>query len=78
VHCDYPMTWGPNIFGDTIYLILKVQGFAVLSSYLVLCIEVVLLLVHRPLELQYKYGNLSKGECKPGYTEAKMTLIYPK
>ncbi|KAK7154775.1 hypothetical protein R3I93_009660 [Phoxinus phoxinus] len=31
-----------------------------------------------PLELQYKYGNLSKGECKPGYTEAKMTLIYPK
>ncbi|XP_051752932.1 ST3 beta-galactoside alpha-2,3-sialyltransferase 3a isoform X3 [Ctenopharyngodon idella] len=31
-----------------------------------------------PLELQYKYGNLSKGECKPGFTEAKMTLIYPK
>lgn len=31
-----------------------------------------------PLELQYKYGNLSKGECKPGYTEAKMTSIYPK
>uniref|UniRef100_A0A8C1XJS4 Lactosylceramide alpha-2,3-sialyltransferase n=1 Tax=Cyprinus carpio TaxID=7962 RepID=A0A8C1XJS4_CYPCA len=22
-----------------------------------------------PLELQYKYGNLSKGECKPGYAE---------
>ncbi|TRZ02643.1 hypothetical protein DNTS_000625 [Danionella cerebrum] len=31
-----------------------------------------------PLELQYKYGNLSKGECKPGYTEARMTLIYPE
>ncbi|XP_036427360.1 ST3 beta-galactoside alpha-2,3-sialyltransferase 3a isoform X1 [Colossoma macropomum] len=31
-----------------------------------------------PLELQYKYGNLSKGECKPGYSEAKMTSIYPK
>ncbi|XP_016123577.1 ST3 beta-galactoside alpha-2,3-sialyltransferase 3a isoform X1 [Sinocyclocheilus grahami] len=31
-----------------------------------------------PLELRYKYGNLSKGECKPGYTEAKMTSIYPK
>ncbi|KAK3557348.1 hypothetical protein QTP70_026569 [Hemibagrus guttatus] len=31
-----------------------------------------------PLELQYKYGNLSKGECKPGYSEAKMTAIYPK
>ncbi|XP_043097980.1 ST3 beta-galactoside alpha-2,3-sialyltransferase 3a isoform X3 [Puntigrus tetrazona] len=31
-----------------------------------------------PLELQYKYGNLSKGECKPGYAEAKMTSIYPK
>ncbi|KAI4886622.1 hypothetical protein NFI96_012740 [Prochilodus magdalenae] len=31
-----------------------------------------------PLDLQYKYGNLSKGECKPGYSEAKMTMIYPK
>lgn len=31
-----------------------------------------------PLELQYKYGNLSKGDCKPGYAEAKMTSIYPK
>ncbi|KAM9483144.1 ST3 beta-galactoside alpha-2,3-sialyltransferase 3a isoform 5-T6 [Clarias gariepinus] len=31
-----------------------------------------------PLELQYKYGNLSKGECKPGYSEAKMSSIYPK
>ncbi|XP_051567367.1 ST3 beta-galactoside alpha-2,3-sialyltransferase 3a isoform X2 [Myxocyprinus asiaticus] len=31
-----------------------------------------------PLELQYKYGNLSKGECKPGYAEAKMMSIYPK
>ncbi|XP_051987022.1 LOW QUALITY PROTEIN: ST3 beta-galactoside alpha-2,3-sialyltransferase 3a [Xyrauchen texanus] len=31
-----------------------------------------------PLELQYKYGNLSKGECKPGYAAAKMTSIYPK
>ncbi|XP_026112309.1 CMP-N-acetylneuraminate-beta-1,4-galactoside alpha-2,3-sialyltransferase-like isoform X1 [Carassius auratus] len=31
-----------------------------------------------PLELQYTFGNLSKGECKPGYAEAKMTSIYPK
>ncbi|XP_060775658.1 ST3 beta-galactoside alpha-2,3-sialyltransferase 3a isoform X2 [Neoarius graeffei] len=31
-----------------------------------------------PLELQYKYGNLSKGECKPGYAEAKMMSVYPK
>ncbi|XP_056606438.1 ST3 beta-galactoside alpha-2,3-sialyltransferase 3a isoform X1 [Triplophysa dalaica] len=31
-----------------------------------------------PLELQYKYANLSKGECKPGYAQAKMTSIYPK
>ncbi|XP_035380593.1 ST3 beta-galactoside alpha-2,3-sialyltransferase 3a isoform X3 [Electrophorus electricus] len=31
-----------------------------------------------PLELQYKYGNLSKGECRPGFSEAKMTSIYPK
>ncbi|XP_021332477.1 ST3 beta-galactoside alpha-2,3-sialyltransferase 3a isoform X1 [Danio rerio] len=31
-----------------------------------------------PLELQYKYGNLSKGECKQGFAQAKMTLIYPK
>uniref|UniRef100_A0A673H7L5 Lactosylceramide alpha-2,3-sialyltransferase n=1 Tax=Sinocyclocheilus rhinocerous TaxID=307959 RepID=A0A673H7L5_9TELE len=41
-------------------------------------ITLLLSLVHRPLELQYKYGNLSKGECKPGYAEAKMTSIYPK
>uniref|UniRef100_A0A671P599 ST3 beta-galactoside alpha-2,3-sialyltransferase 3b n=1 Tax=Sinocyclocheilus anshuiensis TaxID=1608454 RepID=A0A671P599_9TELE len=40
--------------------------------------DLLLSLVHRPLELQYKYGNLSKGECKPGYAEAKMTSIYPK
>ncbi|XP_076871263.1 ST3 beta-galactoside alpha-2,3-sialyltransferase 3a isoform X2 [Brachyhypopomus gauderio] len=31
-----------------------------------------------PLHLQYKYGNLSSGECKPGYTEAKMASIFPK
>ncbi|XP_063057495.1 ST3 beta-galactoside alpha-2,3-sialyltransferase 3a isoform X2 [Engraulis encrasicolus] len=31
-----------------------------------------------PLELVYKYGNLSKGACKPGYAAAKMTTIYPK
>ncbi|XP_062853359.1 ST3 beta-galactoside alpha-2,3-sialyltransferase 3a isoform X2 [Trichomycterus rosablanca] len=30
------------------------------------------------LELKYKYSNMSKGECKPGYTEAKMISIYPK
>ncbi|XP_047014490.1 ST3 beta-galactoside alpha-2,3-sialyltransferase 3a isoform X6 [Ictalurus punctatus] len=30
------------------------------------------------LELQYKYGNLSKEDCKPGYSGAKMTSIYPK
>lgn len=32
----------------------------------------------RLLELQYKYGNLSKEDCKPGYSGAKMTSIYPK
>ncbi|XP_034738150.1 ST3 beta-galactoside alpha-2,3-sialyltransferase 3a [Etheostoma cragini] len=31
-----------------------------------------------PLELMLKYGNLSKGACKPGYAAAKMTAIYPK
>uniref|UniRef100_A0A3P8VU53 ST3 beta-galactoside alpha-2,3-sialyltransferase 3b n=1 Tax=Cynoglossus semilaevis TaxID=244447 RepID=A0A3P8VU53_CYNSE len=31
-----------------------------------------------PPELVYKYGNLSEGVCKPGYTAAKMTSIYPK
>uniref|UniRef100_A0A673X8Z1 Lactosylceramide alpha-2,3-sialyltransferase n=1 Tax=Salmo trutta TaxID=8032 RepID=A0A673X8Z1_SALTR len=31
-----------------------------------------------PLELMYKYGNLSEGVCKPGYAAAKMTAIYPK
>ncbi|XP_058890974.1 CMP-N-acetylneuraminate-beta-1,4-galactoside alpha-2,3-sialyltransferase-like isoform X1 [Acipenser ruthenus] len=31
-----------------------------------------------PLELTYKYGNLSEGACKPGYAAAKMTTIYPK
>ncbi|KAM9845381.1 LOW QUALITY PROTEIN: ST3 beta-galactoside alpha-2,3-sialyltransferase 3b [Aulostomus maculatus] len=31
-----------------------------------------------PPELAYKYGNLSEGVCKPGYTAAKMTAIYPK
>ncbi|XP_053709654.1 ST3 beta-galactoside alpha-2,3-sialyltransferase 3a isoform X1 [Synchiropus splendidus] len=31
-----------------------------------------------PLELVYKYGNLSEGTCKPGYTAAKMTAIYPR
>ncbi|XP_056132075.1 ST3 beta-galactoside alpha-2,3-sialyltransferase 3a [Lampris incognitus] len=31
-----------------------------------------------PLELKYKYGNLSKDACKPGFTTAKMTAIYPK
>ncbi|XP_041660273.1 ST3 beta-galactoside alpha-2,3-sialyltransferase 3b isoform X2 [Cheilinus undulatus] len=31
-----------------------------------------------PPELAYKYGNLSEGVCKPGYTTAKMTSIYPK
>ncbi|XP_040926121.1 ST3 beta-galactoside alpha-2,3-sialyltransferase 3a isoform X4 [Betta splendens] len=30
------------------------------------------------LELTYKYGNLSKGACKPGFAAAKMTAIYPK
>ncbi|XP_052317110.1 CMP-N-acetylneuraminate-beta-1,4-galactoside alpha-2,3-sialyltransferase-like isoform X2 [Oncorhynchus keta] len=30
-----------------------------------------------PLELMYKYGNLSEGVCKPGYAAAKMTTIYP-
>ncbi|CAK6974054.1 ST3 beta-galactoside alpha-2%2C3-sialyltransferase 3a isoform X2 [Scomber scombrus] len=31
-----------------------------------------------PLELVYKYGNLSEGVCKPGFAAAKMTAIYPK
>ncbi|KAI5628359.1 ST3 beta-galactoside alpha-2,3-sialyltransferase 3b isoform X2, partial [Silurus asotus] len=31
-----------------------------------------------PLELQYKYGNLSKGECRPGFSEFKMISLYPK
>ncbi|XP_010870627.1 CMP-N-acetylneuraminate-beta-1,4-galactoside alpha-2,3-sialyltransferase isoform X1 [Esox lucius] len=31
-----------------------------------------------PLELMYKYGNLSKGVCKPSYAAAKMSAIYPK
>ncbi|XP_037537937.1 ST3 beta-galactoside alpha-2,3-sialyltransferase 3b [Nematolebias whitei] len=31
-----------------------------------------------PPELEYKYGNLSKGACKPGYAAAKMATIYPK
>ncbi|KAM3876416.1 ST3 beta-galactoside alpha-2,3-sialyltransferase 3a [Diretmus argenteus] len=31
-----------------------------------------------PVELIYKYGNLSKGACKPGFAAAKMTVIYPK
>ncbi|XP_028328525.1 ST3 beta-galactoside alpha-2,3-sialyltransferase 3b isoform X1 [Gouania willdenowi] len=31
-----------------------------------------------PLELVYKYGNLSEGTCKPGYAAAKMTAIFPK
>lgn len=34
--------------------------------------------MYRPLELAYKYGNLSEGVCKPGYAAAKMTTIYPK
>ncbi|XP_006786835.1 ST3 beta-galactoside alpha-2,3-sialyltransferase 3b isoform X2 [Neolamprologus brichardi] len=29
-------------------------------------------------ELEYKYGNLSEGVCKPGYAAAKMATIYPK
>lgn len=36
------------------------------------------LLMCSPLELAYKYGNLSEGVCKPGYAAAKMTTIYPK
>ncbi|KAM7410683.1 hypothetical protein PAMA_001902 [Pampus argenteus] len=31
-----------------------------------------------PLELMYKYSNLSEGACKPGFAAAKMTAIYPK
>ncbi|KAJ0059036.1 hypothetical protein NL108_007283 [Boleophthalmus pectinirostris] len=31
-----------------------------------------------PVELMYKYGNLSDGACKPGYAAAKMSTIYPK
>ncbi|KAM9384550.1 LOW QUALITY PROTEIN: ST3 beta-galactoside alpha-2,3-sialyltransferase 3a [Pholidichthys leucotaenia] len=31
-----------------------------------------------PLELIYKYGNLTEGACKPGFAAAKMTAIYPR
>ncbi|XP_030647312.1 ST3 beta-galactoside alpha-2,3-sialyltransferase 3a [Chanos chanos] len=31
-----------------------------------------------PVELMYKYGNLSRGACKPDFAAAKMTSIYPK
>ncbi|XP_028284412.1 ST3 beta-galactoside alpha-2,3-sialyltransferase 3b isoform X2 [Parambassis ranga] len=31
-----------------------------------------------PLDLEYKYGNLSEGVCKSGYAAAKMTTIYHK
>ncbi|XP_061588621.1 ST3 beta-galactoside alpha-2,3-sialyltransferase 3b isoform X2 [Cololabis saira] len=31
-----------------------------------------------PLDLTYKYGNLSEGACKPEYAANKMALIYPK
>ncbi|KAM8838998.1 ST3 beta-galactoside alpha-2,3-sialyltransferase 3b isoform 1-T1 [Synchiropus picturatus] len=31
-----------------------------------------------PQELAYKYSNLTEGACKPGYTAAKMGVIYPK
>ncbi|KAG7228902.1 hypothetical protein INR49_008680 [Caranx melampygus] len=31
-----------------------------------------------PLELIYKYGNLSEGACRPDFAAAKMTAIYPK
>ncbi|XP_075935444.1 ST3 beta-galactoside alpha-2,3-sialyltransferase 3a isoform X2 [Anarhichas minor] len=34
--------------------------------------------VSLPLELMYKYGNLSEGACKPGFAAAKMTAVYPK
>uniref|UniRef100_A0A4W4FMA2 CMP-N-acetylneuraminate-beta-1,4-galactoside alpha-2,3-sialyltransferase n=1 Tax=Electrophorus electricus TaxID=8005 RepID=A0A4W4FMA2_ELEEL len=34
--------------------------------------------IYIPMELVYKYGNLSSGTCKPGYAAAKMTAIYPK
>ncbi|XP_067369598.1 ST3 beta-galactoside alpha-2,3-sialyltransferase 3a isoform X2 [Channa argus] len=33
--------------------------------------------VSLPLELMYKYGNLSDGACKPGFAAAKMAAIYP-
>lgn len=47
------------------------------SSYVWL-IAASVLLIYRPPELAYKYGNLSEGTCKPGYAAAKMTTIYPK
>lgn len=34
--------------------------------------------MYRSQELEYKYGNLSEGVCKPGYAAAKMATIYPK
>jgi hypothetical protein len=47
---------------------------------LLIILSIVLLfssLIPRPLELAYKYGNLSEGACKQGYAAAKMTTIYP-
>ncbi|KAI4885084.1 hypothetical protein NFI96_019867 [Prochilodus magdalenae] len=34
-------------------------------------------LYNPPAPLVQKYGNLSKGACKPGYAAAKMTANYP-
>ncbi|XP_036411585.1 ST3 beta-galactoside alpha-2,3-sialyltransferase 3b isoform X4 [Colossoma macropomum] len=32
----------------------------------------------RPVDLVYKYDNLSSESCKPGYAAAKMSAVYPK
>uniref|UniRef100_A0A665UL82 CMP-N-acetylneuraminate-beta-1,4-galactoside alpha-2,3-sialyltransferase n=1 Tax=Echeneis naucrates TaxID=173247 RepID=A0A665UL82_ECHNA len=63
--------WGqkPHLCGNNLFLSFLVydkQGFLLqLDTKL-------------PLDLAYKYGNLSEGVCKPGYAAAKMTTIYPK
>uniref|UniRef100_A0A4W3GSR6 CMP-N-acetylneuraminate-beta-1,4-galactoside alpha-2,3-sialyltransferase n=1 Tax=Callorhinchus milii TaxID=7868 RepID=A0A4W3GSR6_CALMI len=31
-----------------------------------------------PVELNYKYGNITEGGCRKGYASAQMTAIFPK
>lgn len=54
---------------------------SIINNQLSRCVGLIspyVLLMCRPPELAYKYGNLSEGVCKLGYAAAKMTAIYPK